>query len=131
MDAWEIPTGEQGRLIRQLEKENFLNESRYCRAFVNDKIKYNRWGIHKIKFELKKKQISETLIREAVKNLDPEESLEQLRKLIEQKKKSVKGKNAFEIRQKLLRFAVSRGFSQDEAERVISSVSDTHSLPFT
>jgi regulatory protein len=128
MDAWEIPSGEQIRLIRQLEKENFLNESRYCRAFVNDKAKYNRWGIRKIKFELQKKQIPETFIREALENLDPEETLDQLRKLIEQKKKSIKGKNAFEIRQKLLRFAASRGFSQDEAERIMREMKEMEKL---
>jgi regulatory protein len=118
MDVWEIPADQQNQIIQQLQKEKFLNEERYCKAFVNDKSKYNRWGINKIRFELRKKQIPENLIQEALKNLDPEETHERLRVLIEQKKKSVKGKNDWEIRQKLLRFAASRGFSQEEVERV-------------
>jgi len=119
MDAWEIPAEQQNQIIRQLQKNKFLDEERYCKAFVNDKSKYNRWGIYKIKFELRRKQIPEALIREALKNLNPEENRERLRLLIEQKKKLVKGKSEFEIRQKLLRFAASRGFSQEEIEKVL------------
>jgi len=120
VDEWEIPSDQQNQIIRHLQKEKFLDEDRYCKAFVNDKSKYNRWGIHKIRFELRKKQISEALIQETLKNLNPEESLERLRLLIEQKKKSIKGKNEFEIKQKLLRFAASRGFSQEEIEKILT-----------
>ena len=120
MEEWEISPEDQDRIIRQLQKEKFIDEERYCKAFVNDKSQYNRWGIQKIRFELRKKQLPEPLIREALKNIDPEENRERLRLLIEQKKKSVKGKNEWEIRQKLLRFAAGRGFSQEDIEKVVS-----------
>ncbi|MDR3339527.1 MAG: RecX family transcriptional regulator [Candidatus Symbiothrix sp.] len=119
MDSWEIPKEEQELIILRLKQDQFLDESRYCRAFVNDKSKYNRWGIYKIKFELTKKQIPENLIREALENSNPEENTAQLRLLLEQKRKSVKGKNEFEIRQKLMKFAAGRGFSQDEIEKAL------------
>ena len=122
MDGWEIPSEQQNQIIQKLKKENFLNEERYCKAFVNDKTKYNRWGIYKIRFELKRKQIPEELIVEALKNLDPEENREQLKSLIEQKMKSVKGKNEWEIRQKLMRFATSRGFSQEDIEKILVAI---------
>jgi len=118
LDEWEIPVEQQKPIVQQLLKEKFIDEERFCRAYVNDKAKYNRWGINKIRFELKKKQISETLIRDALKNLDPEETRERLQQLIEQKKKSVKGKNEWEIQQKLLRFAASKGFSQEDIEKI-------------
>jgi regulatory protein len=119
MNDWEIPAGQQNQIIRQLQKEKFLDEDRYCKAFVNDKSQYNRWGIYKIRFELRKKQIPETLIQEALENLNPEENLERLRLLIDRKKQSIKGKNEFETRQKLVRFATGRGFSQDDIEKVL------------
>jgi regulatory protein len=120
MDDWEIPQGQQNQIINHLQKEKFLDEERYCKAFVNDKSRYNRWGIYKIRFELRKKQIPEPLIREALENLNPEENRERLRSLLEQKRKSVKGKNEFEIKQKLLRFAASKGFSQEEIESILA-----------
>jgi regulatory protein len=119
MDEWEIPLQQQDQIIQQLRNEKFVDEERYCKAFVSDKSRFNRWGIHKIRFELRKKQIPESIINETLKTLNPEENLERLRLLIEQKKKSVKGKNEWEVRQKLLRFALSRGFSQEDAEKVV------------
>ena len=113
---WEIPYEQQNQIIQQLRNEKLLDEERYCKAFVNDKTKYNRWGINKVRFELRKKGISESLIQEALKNLDPEENRERLLHIIEQKKKSIKGKDQWEIRQKLIRFALSRGFSQEDIE---------------
>jgi regulatory protein len=117
--AWEIPKEEQEKIILQLQKEKFLDERRYCKAFVNDKSKYARWGAFKIKYELMKKQIPEALIREFLKNIDPEENCEQLRRLIDEKRKSTKGKTETEIRGKLIRFAVGRGFSLEEVVRVL------------
>jgi len=122
MNEWEIPFQQQNKIIQQLKKEKFLDEERYCRAFVNDKTKYNRWGINRIKFELRKKEIPEQMILEAMKNIDREENREQLRLLIEQKKKSVKGKNEWEIRQKLIRYAASKGFSFEDIEITLESI---------
>ena len=119
LDALEIAKEDQEKIIRRLQQEKFLDERRYCKAFVNDKSKYAHWGALKIKYALKKKQISDDLIREALENINPEESQEQLRQLIEQKRKSVKGKNEWEIRQKLMRFAVGRGFSLEEVEEIL------------
>ena len=119
LDAWEIAKDDQNKIVRRLQQEKFLDERRYCKAFVNDKSKYAHWGVFKIKYALKKKQISDELIRESLENMDPEENREQLRQLIEQKRKSVKGKNEFEIRQKLMRFAVGRGFSLEEVEAIL------------
>ncbi|GHU79042.1 regulatory protein RecX [Bacteroidia bacterium] len=119
LDTWEIAKEDQHQIIRRLQQEKFLDESRYCKAFVNDKSKYAHWGVHKINYALKKKQIPADLIREALENLNPEENREQLRLLIEQKRKTVKGKNEFEIRQKLMRFAVGRGFALEEIEKIL------------
>ncbi|MDR0507833.1 MAG: RecX family transcriptional regulator [Dysgonamonadaceae bacterium] len=122
MDLWEIPYNEQNRLIERLQKEKFLDEKRYCHAFVNDKIKYNHWGIYKIKYELNKKQIPESLIQEALEQIDGNENKELLIKLLRNKRRVVYGRNEFEIKQKLIRFAVGRGFSIEEIEKALERI---------
>jgi regulatory protein len=122
MDAWEISIVEQNKIIHYLQQEKFLDESRYCRAFVNDKSQYNRWGAYKIEQELKKKQLPETLIREALGNINSEEHREQLHQLLQNKKKTIKGKTEFEIKQKLMRFAAGRGFLLDDIEKAIDKI---------
>ena len=125
LTLWELPHDQQNKIIQHLEKEKFLDESRYCHAYVNDKSKYNQWGSYKIKYELTKKNITEDLIMEALQTIDPEKSKKQLQQLLQNKKKTVKGKNDFEIRQKLMRFAASRGFTPEEIREALHWVRTT------
>jgi regulatory protein len=76
--------------------------------------------MYKIKYALKKKQIPDAFIQASLENLDPDENREQLRQLLERKRQSVNGKNELEIRQKLMRFAVGRGFSIEAVEKELS-----------
>ena len=119
LTRWELTLDQQNKIIQHLQKEKFLDEIRFCRAFVNDKSKYNQWGNYKIKYELKKKNIPEDLIKEALQAINPKESRKQLCQLLQNKKKNIKGKNDFEIKQKLIRFAASRGFSLEEIEKAL------------
>ena len=114
LTKWAIETPVQNRIIHRLVQEKFIDEERFCKSFVNDKMKFNKWGENKIKFELSKKNIPETLIQSTLKNINPEENKDRLLQLLAAKKKTVKGKNEFEIRQKLMRFAVGKGFAVDD-----------------
>jgi len=70
--------------------------------------------VNKIKYELRKKYISGSLIRSVLENINPQENRERLLQLLNAKKHTVKGKNEFEIQQKLMRFAAGRGFAVDD-----------------
>jgi regulatory protein len=119
MIRWGLSEEEQKKIIQQLQRENFLNEKRFCRAFVHDKSQYNHWGSYKIKYELKKKQIPDSLIREAISEINTDVSREQLCQLLAHKRKTVKGANEYEINQKLMRFAAGKGFSLEEIEAAL------------
>ncbi|MCL2651095.1 MAG: RecX family transcriptional regulator [Candidatus Azobacteroides sp.] len=114
LTRWEIELTVQNKIIQRLIQEHFLDEERFCRSFVNDKVKFNKWGINKIKFELRKRNIPENLIYSTINSINPEENRKRLLQLLISKKKSVKGKNDFEIQQKLMRFAAGRGFAVDD-----------------
>lgn len=120
MQRWELPDDVQQRVAKRLIDERFIDEKRYARAFVCDKSRYNHWGATKIKYELMKKGIGANDIEDALTEIDEEESLSALRHLIESKRRSVKGKSEYEIKAKLVRFAVSRGFSVQDVLRVVN-----------
>ncbi|MDR0865197.1 MAG: RecX family transcriptional regulator [Candidatus Symbiothrix sp.] len=122
MIRWELAAEDQKKIIGKLQSEKFLDERRFCKAFVNDKSKYSHWGVYKIQYELKKKQLPESFIREALSEIDREENREQLRKLLATKQKTVKGVNEYEIKQKLVRFAAGKGFLLEDIESVIPSI---------
>ena len=49
-------------IIAFLEKENYLNEERFCRAFVNDKFRFAKGGKLKMRQALNLKRIPTNLI---------------------------------------------------------------------
>ena len=101
------------RIIAHLLKEKFIDEARYCRSFVNDKFRFNRWGRIKISYELRGKNIDDSLINEAIANIDEDEYESALFALLKDKKRTVKGKTEQDIFAKLYSFAVSKGFESD------------------
>jgi regulatory protein len=114
MTEWGLPESDQERALHYLKKENFLNEARFCQAFANDKAQFNHWGPCKIRYELQQRQIPDTLIRQTLANLDPQTTKQQLHHLLSTKRQTIKGKNPYETNQKLLRFAISKGFPIDD-----------------
>lgn len=102
------------RIIAHLMKESFIDEARFCRSFVHDKWKFNKWGRLKISYELKRKNIADNLIEEALAGIDTEAYDTALVNLIRDKRKTTKGKDVYAISQKLYRFGLSRGFTVKE-----------------
>ena len=48
MKRWELDEAIQEKVISHLRKERYIDDERYARAFVKDKIRYNKWGRRKI-----------------------------------------------------------------------------------
>lgn len=106
-------------IISRLRQERFIDDSRYAHAFVRDKFRYNHWGRVRISQELKMRKISADIIEDALCEIPEEDNLDTLRRLIDTKRKSVKGKSEYEIRGKLIRFALGRGFQMDDIIKVV------------
>ena len=124
MKNWELPEGAEDRIIEKLVKEKFIDEGRFARAFVRDKFRYNRWGKIRIQQELRLRQISQKHIDEALEEIESDDNLSTLTEIIKKKRPSVKGKNEYEIKAKLIRFALGRGFSMDDITKVIGDIDE-------
>jgi len=118
LKEWQINDEDASEIIEILLQENYINEERYVNAFVNDKIKFDKWGKKKIVHELRMKGINETLINKAINDIDEEEYYKILKNLIEKKKKLI-GDSSFETRQKLIRFLISKGYDFDDIKKFI------------
>jgi len=119
---WEIEQDAADRIIARLKKENFLNEERYCRSFIKDKLQFNKWGKTKIIFELKKKQISKSVINSCFEEIDNDDFKAPLSKLLTTKAKSVKASNDYEKKIKLIRFGLGRGYSLEQVQKCLSEI---------
>lgn len=115
---WELPEEEIAAAIDYLMKEHFLDEERFVRFYVIDKLQFNKWGKVKLKFMLRQKQIPELIIREALAQIDDGLYLNTLQSLLRTKVKSVKGASGYEKRGKLAVFAQGHGFEAELAFRM-------------
>lgn len=110
LTAWGVPHDEQEKIITRLTDEKFIDEARYCRAFVNDKVKFNRWGRIKITAALREKHLPQEHTKEALESIDEETYLQALKETIDIKRRELKGKDDFATQQKIIRHAASRGY---------------------
>ena len=113
MRRWELGEEAQTRIMERLVKERYIDEMRYARAFVKDKVVYNKWGRRKVEQALWQKHIDDDIRQSVLEEVDDETYVSVLRPLLKQKRKSTKAGSEYEMNQKLVRFALGRGFTFD------------------
>ena len=120
LQKWGVQDADIEKIIQKLIEEDFLNEQRYCNAFVKDKFRFNRWGKRKIAYLLSQKKVSKECILQALDNIDEDEYLSVLSDLLKSKYKSTKAIDKFQKEKKIFFFAISRGFESEVIKFVIS-----------
>ncbi len=112
------------KIIANLKKENFLNDERYAKSFAYSKFIYNKWGKIKISHSLKQKGITESIINEALKEIDDKEYHQLLQKILKKKYESIRRKDAnfYQIKAKLHNYAISKGFEYDLINKAIDAI---------
>lgn len=100
-------------IITYLKKEKYIDELRFTRSFIKDKIRFNKWGKTKIEFALKQKRVPQEIVEEAFLDFTDEQLNDSLQDLLQAKWKTIKGKTDYERRNKLIRFGLSRGFDMN------------------
>lgn len=110
------------KIITRLIKEKYIDEVRYTRGFIKDKIRFNRWGKTKIEFALRQKRVPEDIVAEAFLEYTDEELNNSLQDLLQAKWKTIKGDSDYEKRNKLIRFGLSRGFEMNNILKCIKNI---------
>lgn len=124
MRRWELSDEAQARVMERLIKERYVDDERYARAFVKDKVRYNKWGRRKVEQALWQKHIGDSVRQQVLDEVDDDEYISILRPLLQQKRRSTKAASDYELNQKLIRFAVSRGFTMDIIKQCINVEDD-------
>ena len=110
MRKWEVEESDCERIMEYLRKAKFVDDDRYARAFVKDKIKYNKWGRRKVEQGLWAKHIAEDIRQRVLDEVDESQYKSVLTDLLKSKRRSIKAANDYEMNRKLIKFALSRGF---------------------
>ncbi len=121
MRRWQLPDEAQARVMQRLVSERYVDNNRYALAFARDKVKYNKWGRRKVEQALWQKHIADDIRQQVLDDISDRDYIAVLRPLLQQKRRSVKARNDYELRMKLIQFALGRGFTMDVIRQCINT----------
>ena len=110
---WELKAAEVENIISSLIENNYLNEERFAKAYVQGKFNQKGWGKVKIKQGLKLKRVPDGLISKALQIIPDDDYFETLQNILNKKAATLAEKDAIKRRYKLQQYALSRGFEGD------------------
>ncbi|MDQ1297392.1 MAG: regulatory protein [Bacteroidota bacterium] len=124
LQTWGVARSDSQKILRALIKENFINETRYAESFVKDKFRYNKWGRIQIATHLKARKLPSEIIRKALDSIDKELYINTLRGLINSHRRHIKAKNQYDLKGKLLRYGLSKGFESEILYDILNEKDD-------
>lgn len=110
------------RITGKLISEKFIDEERYCRAYARDHFKYQHWGKVKISAGLRIRKIPAGVIAAGLAAIEDAEYTATLMELLKSHRRSVKAKNSYDLKGKLVRYALGKGFESQVVFGAVNSL---------
>ena len=120
--SWGLNEEEAEKAIAHLIAQKFIDDTRFARFFVRDKLKFNKWGRIKIGYALRQKQLPDDVVNEALQEINEDAYTKILDQLVLQKMRSAGDLNVPANKAKVLRFAAQKGFTAEEVYRSLDRV---------
>ena len=124
MRRWQLSEDARERVLDRLIDEKFVDDERFARLFVREKIRFDRWGRRKIEQALYQKGVASDISRRVLDEVDDEAYIAELKKLIATKRRSVKAESDYEMRAKLTKYALGRGFDYNVIRQCIDGADE-------
>lgn len=123
--AWGANREQVERVVNHLVANDFINEARYCRIYCESKLHLQKWGRIKMSYQLRLKRIDNSVIEEALNNIDAEQYSEALQQLAQTKLRSLNEPDPRKRDAKLMSYLASHGFESDLICNVINNLKET------
>ena len=102
MRRWQLDEMAQARILERLVHDKYVDDERFARAFIHDKLRYNHWGRRKIEQALWQKGVDRDVYAPLLDAVSDEDYLAELRPLLRQKSRSVKADSDYERNMKIV-----------------------------
>lgn len=118
-----VSESDSAKILQSLKEKGFVSNQRYAEAFVRDKSRLAGWGEKKIAFCLKTKAISDDIVKEALSEIDIAVAQKRMMEVLENKLKQLSRETDLKKKkEKLIRFALSRGYRYDQILEIINKI---------
>ena len=104
---------EAGEVIVWLLQENYLNESRFAKAYTGGKFRIKKWGKRKIKEGLKQKGVSERCIQDSWGEIEDDDYFDTALELMQQKIRLSNEDNPFRLKKKVSDYLLRKGYEYE------------------
>lgn len=118
LKKWNVDPADHPKIIGTLTREKYMDERRYASAFSRDRIKFDHWGIIKVKMMLHQKGIDRKTVDEVISEIDRKEYRNMIGQELAKKRKTIKG-TPYEIWAKLARYGSSKGYEMNDMEEFL------------
>ena len=122
MRTWGVPEGERQAVVDRLVAQRFIDNGRYAELYVREKSHLSGWGARKIAMQLRTKGVEKEVIAEALATIDRDEQSDRLAEKLRRKLRTTKAQSDYEMRGKLLRYALGLGYDYDDANTALDKI---------
>ena len=102
------------KIISELIKANYLNETRFTQSFVRGKFRIKKWGKNRILQELKVRDISSFNIKLGMKEISDDNYQKTFYELFEKRRREVKQLTKTEQKKKIFSYMSYRGWENSK-----------------
>lgn len=122
MRTWGVPEGERTAVVEKLVAQRYIDNRRYAEAYTREKSNLAGWGPKKIALQLRIKGIESHIITETLRMLDDDTRRTHLDERLRRKLRTTKAATSYELRGKLLRYALSLGYDYDMSHSAVETI---------
>ena len=108
-------------VIDKLIDYKYLDDDRFTKAFIKDKLNFTNWGDYKIKNELKRLGVNEEIIYNNMTSIDDNIYYERINKIIDKDISTNKKYGGIKLKNKIYNHLLTLGYSKEKVISIINN----------
>lgn len=108
-------------VIDKLIDYKYLDDDRFTKAFIKDKLNFTNWGDYKIKNELKRLGVNEEIIYNNMTSIDDNICYERINKIIDKDISTNKKYSGIKLKNKIYNHLLTLGYSKEKVISIINN----------
>lgn len=108
-------------VIDKLIDYKYLDDDRFTKAFIKDKLNFTNWGDYKIKNELKRLGVNEEIIYNNMTSIDDNIYYERINKIIDKDISINKKYSGIKLKNKIYNHLLTLGYSKEKVISIINN----------
>ena len=108
-------------VIDKLINYKYLDDDRFTKAFIKDKLNFTNWGDYKIKNELKRLGVNEEIIYNNISNIDDNIYYERINKIRDKDISINKKYSGIKLKNKIYNHLLTLGYSKEKVISIINN----------